>query len=181
MFFSRPVSLKSLFAELIQLSSATSFVLLCTATGTVFSAEHNQQIDDLFADIAADAPGCNVGVVRGGQYVHKAGYGLANLELNVPLDGDNVHRMGSVSKQFTALAVLILVEDGLIDLNASLHRYIPGLRDYGAEVTVNQVLGHIAGMADYDFISSGNDDEEVPGGLNIKSAAGGAFRLGNED
>ena len=181
MFFSRPVSLKSLFAELIQLSSATSFVLLCTATGTVFSAEHNQQIDDLFADIAADAPGCNVGVVRGGQYVHKAGYGLANLELNVPLDGDNVHRMGSVSKQFTALAVLILVEDGLIDLNASLHRYIPGLRDYGAEVTVNQVLGHIAGMADYDFISSGNDDEEVPGGQNIKSAAGGAFRLGNED
>ncbi|MDD9890209.1 MAG: serine hydrolase [Gammaproteobacteria bacterium] len=181
MSLTNPELIKPLFTLSRQLVSMTSFALLCTVPGTVLSAEYNQQIDELFTDIAADAPGCNVGVVRGGEFIHKAGYGLANLELDVPLDSDNVHRMGSVSKQFTALAVLILVEDELIDLNASLHRYIPGLRDYGADVTVNQVLGHIAGMADYDFISSGNDDEDVAGGLNIKSAAGGAFRLGNED
>ncbi len=156
----------------------SALLLLChTAQAEII----DDRIDALFSHIVADAPGCSVGVVKDGAYIHKAGYGLANLELDVPLDGDNLHRMGSVSKQFTAFAVLLLADDGSIELDAEIHRYLPELRDYGAPVSVNQVLGHTAGMADYDFISSGKDDETVPGGLNIKSAAGGAFRLGNED
>jgi CubicO group peptidase (beta-lactamase class C family) len=148
-------------------------------------SEFNDAVDALFADIPDGAPGCNVGVARQGEYIHKAGYGLANLELDVPLDGNNVHRMGSVSKQFTALAVLLLADEGAINLNADIRTYLPALRDYSADypgstVSVNAVLGHTAGMADYDFISSGSDDE-VPDGVNLKDAMGKPFRIGNED
>ncbi|HCB09663.1 MAG TPA: penicillin-binding protein, partial [Alteromonas sp.] len=75
--------------------------------------------------IEAETPGCNLGIMQKGEFLHKAGYGLANLELNVLLDGNQVHRMASVSKQFTAMAVLMLVEQGKIDLDQDIHIYLP--------------------------------------------------------
>ena len=143
--------------------------------------EFNDAVDTIFAEIDRETdPGCSVGVIEDGELIHHAGYGLANLELGVPLDGSQVHRMGSVSKQFTALAVLLLAEEGKINLEDSIHSHIPGLREYGATVTINSMLGHFSGMADYDYITGG-EEAEVEGGLNIHSVAGGPFRLGNED
>ena len=157
--------------------SVFAFALACSAQANEF----NDGIDAIFADIdSATDPGCSVGVVANGQLIHQAGYGLANLELDVPLDGTHVHRIGSVSKQFTAFSVLLLAEEGKIRLEDDIRTYLPDLLDYGVPVSINAVLGHIAGMADYDFISGG-DEGEVPGGLNIVSAAGGPFRIGNED
>ncbi len=143
--------------------------------------EFNDKIDSVFSVIDdASAPGCSVGVIVDGELVHQKGYGLANLELDIPLDGNNVHRIGSVSKQFTAMAVLLLAEEGKLDLNADIHRYLPELISYDSTVTINAMLGHISGMADYDYISGG-EEGDVDGGLNIKSVAGGPFRIGNED
>jgi CubicO group peptidase (beta-lactamase class C family) len=98
----------------------------------------------------------------------------------VSLDGSHVHRIGSVSKQFTAFSVLLLAEEGKINLNDDIRKHLPELLDYGVPVSINSILGHIGGMADYDYISGG-DEGEVEGGLNIESAAGGPFRIGNED
>jgi len=143
--------------------------------------EFNELVDSVFASIDDSiAPGCSVGVVENGRLIHKAGYGLANLELGVELDGNNVHRMGSVSKQFTALAVLLLAEEDKIELDEDIHLYLPELGDYGAKVTINSMLGHYSGMADYDYITGG-DRGDVDEGLNIRSVAGSPFRLGNED
>lgn len=157
-----------------------SFPLLSTAT------EFNAKVDALFSEIDSNTmPGCSVGVIHQGKLIHKAGYGAANLELGVPLSGDNVHRIASVSKQFTAFSVLLLAEEGKIDLQKDIHTYIPDLPDYQHKVTVNAMLGHIAGMADYDFISGGPKKRDrggpVEDGLNLTSVAGGPFRLGNED
>lgn len=153
------------------------FSLTLQAAPSDFSA----QIENIFRDIdSAKQPGCSVGVIEKGQLIHNAGYGLANMELDVPLDGSHVHRVGSVSKQFTAMAVLLLAEEGKVDLNEDIRTYLPELMDYGVKITVNAMLGHFSGMADYDFISGGSRGE-VEKGLNLKSVAGGPFRLGNED
>ena len=143
--------------------------------------EFSDRVDAVFAHIdAVTDPGCSVGVIVKGELVHRSGYGLANLELDVPLDGMQVHRTGSLSKQVTAFAVLLLAEEGMVDLEEDIRIYLPELRSYGYSVSINAVLGHTAGMADYDFVSGG-EDGPVEGGLNLESVAGGFFRLGNED
>jgi CubicO group peptidase (beta-lactamase class C family) len=162
------------------LRSFLSVLLIFFACGTQ-ADDFNNRVDAIFADIDRGVhPGCSVGVVAAGQLIHQAGYGLANLELGVPLDGSHVHRIGSVSKQFTAFSMLLLADEGKINLDDDIRKHLPELLDYGVPVSINSILGHIGGMADYDYISGG-DAGEVEGGLNIESAAGGPFRIGNED
>ena len=95
---------------------------------------------------------------------------MANLEYGILLTPDSIFRIGSVSKQFTAMAVAILDERGDLDLDADVHTYLPELPDYAQEVTVRQMVHHVSGMADY------GEEHEY-----FRSAAGGAFRWGNED
>lgn len=162
--------------------SVVSYCLAVSASASELPDRNStvEKIDALFSSaIAADVPGCSVGVIDNGELVLQRGYGLSNLEYSLPLTGNNVHRIASVSKQFTAMAVLLLAEEGRIDLQEDIRRYLPELTQYGAKVSVNAMLGHFSGMADYDYIS--DPDNNTPEGLNIKSAAGGPFRLGNED
>ena len=85
----------------------------CSGAFCAGADDFNDSVDAIFAQIdAATDPGCSVGVLAGGELIHRSGYGLANLELDVPLDGTQVHRIGSVSKQFTAFAVLLLGRRG---------------------------------------------------------------------
>jgi len=128
-----------------------------------------QMVDKVFADIEDNnRPGCAVGVIHHGEYLLKKGYGLANLEYDLPVTSQTVFRTGSVSKQFTAMAIALLAEEGRLDLDAAVHRYLPELRDYGKPVTVRQMVHHVAGMGDYDP------------DLFLK-ADGSEFRFGNED
>ncbi len=180
------------FNKIIQISLLCQWVIFTTGCGAkqkpIESAavqandtSFAQQVDEVFSHIdTAKQPGCSVGVFEDGQIIHKAGYGLANMELNIPLDGSHVHRIGSVSKQFTAMSVLLLAEEGKINLEDDIRLHLPELRDYGVKITINSMLGHFSGMADYDFISGGNRGE-VKDGVNLKSVAGGPFRIGNED
>ncbi len=161
---------------------ALTFVLSLAACGQSDQPDTTRAaLDQVFAGIDGSGPGCNVGIIRRGEWIHKAGYGMANLELEVPLDGSQLHRMGSVSKQFTALAVLLLAEERKIELTADIRKYLPGLRDYGTPVTVNAMLGHIGGMGDYDLIANSYEGPKTENSLDLRNAAGGPFRLGNED
>ncbi|MCF6436762.1 serine hydrolase domain-containing protein [Pseudoalteromonas sp. MMG022] len=162
----------------------TAFLLSLLLAFNVQAASSSltAKIDGIMKEaIGSDAPGCNLGVSHNGQFIHKAGYGMANLELDVPLDGNQVHRMASVSKQFTAMAVLILVQQGKIDLDKDIHAYLPELRDYKAKVTIRQMLDHTSGMGDYDLIAPSFEGEKSERAITLKSAAGGEFRLGNQD
>ena len=90
-----------------------------------------ESIDAVFADIDDNQPGCAVGVIHKGEFIHKAGYGLANMEYGIPITSQTVFRTGSVGKQFTAMAIAILAERGELDLDVDVHTYLPDLMDYG--------------------------------------------------
>jgi len=159
----------------------TGILLLTLMPTASLANEFNKKVDALFSAIDVEnSPGCNVGVIRNSEFIHKAGYGLANMEVGISLNGDNVHRIASVSKQFTAMAVLLLAEEGKINLEDNIRKYLPELKNYGNNVTINSMLGHTSGMADYDYISS-NTTTEVKGGVNLRNSVGTPFRLGNED
>jgi CubicO group peptidase (beta-lactamase class C family) len=94
-------------------------------------------------------PGVAVGVMRGGHVIKAAGYGLANIELDVPVTPETIFQTGSVGKQFTATAIMMLVESGKLSLDDSLIRYFPeGMRNWRG-ITIRQVLTHTSGIPDY--------------------------------
>lgn len=132
---------------------------------------HSTMVDAIFDEFATDkGPGCSVGVIQDGQYTLRRSYGMANLQHNIPLDSSSVFRIASVSKQFTAMSILLLAEQGKLSLDEDVHTYLPDLMDYGYPVTIRQMLHHIAGMADY------GDSPEL-----FLNANGEEFRWGNED
>jgi CubicO group peptidase (beta-lactamase class C family) len=94
-------------------------------------------------------PGAALLVSRGGKIVQAEGFGLANVELQVPVKPETVFQSGSVGKQFTATAVMMLVEDGKIGLDDPLTKYFPDAPATWKEVTVRELLSHTAGFGDY--------------------------------
>jgi CubicO group peptidase (beta-lactamase class C family) len=106
-------------------------------------------------------PGLALGVMRNGQLIKVQGYGLANIELDVPVKPQTVFQMGSVGKQFTATAIMLLVEDGRIALDDKISAYFPGLPASWKNVTVRNLLSHTSGIADYAGVESANSDAIV--------------------
>lgn len=98
-------------------------------------------------------PGLSIAVVRNGEIVKAKGYGLANIELNVPAKPETVYQSGSMGKQFTATAVMMLVEEGKIALDDKISKYFPDSLESWPEswnaITVRNLLTHTAGTTDY--------------------------------
>ena len=95
-------------------------------------------------------PGLSLAVVKDGQIVKSQGYGLASLELEAPATAQTVYEIGSISKQFAADAILLLVEDGKLALDDPLSKYVEGTPAAWSAVTIRHVLTHTAGFADFD-------------------------------
>ena len=94
-------------------------------------------------------PGCAVLVSNKGQIIYKKAFGLANLEMNVPIKPDMVFAIGSITKQFTAIAIMQLVEKGKIRLQDSINKYIPDYPTHGYYISVEHLLTHTSGIKDY--------------------------------
>ena len=94
-------------------------------------------------------PGLTLLVSKGGKPIRTEGYGQSNLELNVPAKPETIFQSGSVGKQFTATAVMMLVEAGKIGLDDPLTRYFPHAPASWGQVTVRELLSHTAGFTDY--------------------------------
>jgi D-alanyl-D-alanine carboxypeptidase len=97
-------------------------------------------------------PGLSLVVIRDGRVVKMRGYGLADLEMKVPATPDTVFEIGSITKQFTAAAIMLLVEQGKIDLSSPAGKYLPQLPDTWKAVTIRQLLTHTSGIPDYEEI-----------------------------
>jgi len=110
-------------------------------------------------------PGLSLLVVQHGKIVRAEGFGLANLELQVPVKAETVFQSGSVGKQFTATAVMMLVEAGKIGLDDPLTKYFAGAPTTWKDVTVRELLSHTAGFGDYpknfDLRKDWTEDEEL--------------------
>lgn len=107
------------------------------------------EIDDLFAAWERpDSPGCALGIVEDGELTYERGYGSANLDWQAPIDTETVFYVGSVSKQFTAAAVALLAQDGLIDLDDDIRDYFPEMPAYERPITVRHLVHHTSGLRD---------------------------------
>ncbi|WIT13312.1 serine hydrolase [Paucibacter sediminis] len=116
-------------------------------------------LDGLFEPFnRSDAPGLIVGVARHGRTLYRRGFGLASVELGVANTAWTRMRIGSTSKHFTCLAVLLLAEDGKLDVDAGVRRYIPELPVLAGEPTLRQLMSHTGGYRcylDVGFLSEG--------------------------
>jgi D-aminopeptidase len=107
-------------------------------------------LDAMFQPFArSDAPGLVVGVAHNGKTIYRAGFGLASIELGVANTAWTRMRIGSSSKHFTCLAALLLAEDGKLDVDADVRRYIPELPESPAKVTLRHLMTHTSGLRCY--------------------------------
>ena len=95
-----------------------------------------------------DGPGCAVGVSRDGNVVFERGYGMANLETDTPIRPTSIFHVASVSKQFTATAIMLLERDGKLSLDDNIRKYLPEIPDYGTPITIRHLLTHTSGLRD---------------------------------
>ncbi|MDO8681081.1 MAG: serine hydrolase domain-containing protein [Acidobacteriota bacterium] len=111
-------------------------------------------VDRVFAKWTSSTPGCAVGVAVGGKPVLARAYGMADLEHDVPNTADTIFESGSVAKQFTAMAVLLLAKDGKLSLDDPVRKHIPELPDYGVPLTIRHMLNHTSGLRDWGSVAS---------------------------
>ncbi|HUN61494.1 MAG TPA: serine hydrolase domain-containing protein [Candidatus Sulfotelmatobacter sp.] len=114
--------------------------------------------------VAQKIPGVAVAICRDGKVLKASGYGLANVELNVPVTPETIFQTGSVGKQFTSMAVMMLVEQGKIALDERITKYLPESPSRWKKVTVRQLLTHTSGIADY----GGEEDTMGKGVINFR-------------
>jgi len=108
-----------------------------------------KRVDGVFAKWnRADSPGCALGVYRGGQIVYKRGYGIEDLNEDVHITPGTVFHVASMSKQFTAAAVVLLAQQGKLSLDDDVRKYIPELPDFGQKITIRNLVHHTSGLRD---------------------------------
>jgi len=110
-----------------------------------------EEIDNHFNDkIPANGPGAAVFVVKDGKVILRKGYGLANIELSVPIKPETVFRIGSITKQFTAACIMMLVDENKISLDDEITQFIPDYPTRGNRITIHNLLNHTSGIKSYD-------------------------------
>jgi CubicO group peptidase (beta-lactamase class C family) len=101
---------------------------------------------------STDLPGCTVGISRDGVQILSRAYGMADLEHSIANRPDTIIEAGSVSKQFTAAAVLLLAQQGKVSLDDPVRKYMPELPDYGQPITIRHLLTHTSGLRDWGMV-----------------------------
>lgn len=146
--------MKRLRISMLVIGTLVLAVALGARSLTAQGVAAESQVDQIFARWTTDTPGCTVGVADGGKTVLEKAYGMADLEHDVRNTPETVFEAGSVSKQFTAAAVLLLVREGKLSLDDPARKYIPELPDYGRPLLVRHMLNHMSGLRDWGSIES---------------------------
>jgi CubicO group peptidase (beta-lactamase class C family) len=120
-------------------------------------AEKAAAMDELFSDYAEPgAPGASVIVIEGDKVLFKKAYGLANIEAKISATPATNYRLASVTKQFTAMAIMILAERKRLNYDDSLASFFPGFPEYGKQITVRHLLNHTSGIIAYEDVMDEN-------------------------
>ena len=136
-------------------SSLVSLGLALLAAGAVLPAEFAAQeleglTDAIFAEwTGSDSPGCAVAVMYRGEIEYAQGYGMADLEHDVPITPSTVFYIGSTSKQFVTVCIALLEESGKLDFDDEVREHIPEFPQYEEPVTIRQLIHHTSGVRDY--------------------------------
>jgi CubicO group peptidase (beta-lactamase class C family) len=128
-------------------------------------ADKSAQVDALFKSwTQGRRPGAVMLVVQDGRVVHKKGYGLADIAANIPITPNTAFDLGSISKPFTAMGIMMLVERGELRYSDTLSRFFPEFPSYARKITIRHLLYHTHGLPDYEglFVNSGMIDKDYP-------------------
>jgi CubicO group peptidase (beta-lactamase class C family) len=132
----------------LKLLLCLSLTVLMPADG--FSQEYDESFDRLLKEqLSIESPGGTVVVAKDGAILYKKAFGKANLELDVDMKPDNLFRIGSITKQFTASAILRLAEEGKLSLSDTITRFIKDYPLHGYAITIEHLLTHTSGIKNY--------------------------------
>lgn len=107
------------------------------------------KVDEIFARFdKPDSPGCALAVIRDGQIIYKRGYGMSNLEHGVPISPSSIFHIASISKEFTAMAIVMLAQQGKLSLDDDVRKYAPEVPDFGDRITIRHLVHHTSGLRD---------------------------------
>ena len=140
----RPFALS--MAVVLSLAAATHVLSAQTAG----REDLMKKIDAVMSEVYQPGqPGAAIIVRKNGQTVIRKGYGLADLELQVPVEPDMVFRLGSITKQFTAVSILILAQEGRLGLQDEITKFLPDYPTQGRKITIEHLLTHTSGIQSY--------------------------------
>lgn len=153
-------------------------VIVFTLVATVFHASTaismpknsaSDEVDRVVAKYMADRsiPGASVAVIQNGKVIKESSYGVANVELSVPVSNGTLFTLASTTKEFTAVAIMMLAEEGKLSLDKSIRSYLPELPAAWAPVTIRHCLSHTSGLPDGD----------APDNVNVLPLAGSHAEL----
>jgi CubicO group peptidase (beta-lactamase class C family) len=130
-------------------SLISQFACLPVHADTKLNPAFVEKIDKLFgAYDGNDRPGASIAMVKDGEIAYQQGYGMANLEYDVPNTPRTVFHVASVSKQFTCFAILLLVQDGKLSLDDDIRDHVQWFPDLGYKITLRHLMYHTSGIRD---------------------------------
>jgi len=122
--------------------------------------QQTKQIDDLFSQWnKTDSPGFALGIVKNGEFIYTKNYGMADVEKQIQITDNTIFQIASMTKQFTAAALVLLSEQGKLSLDDKLTKYFPSFPAYAEKITIRHLLNHTSGLRGYDdlyFIQGNN-------------------------
>jgi CubicO group peptidase (beta-lactamase class C family) len=108
-----------------------------------------EKVDAIFDEYKSPStPGCALALVKDGEIIYKKGYGTSNLEYGIPITPTSIFHVASISKQFTAAAIIMLSLEGKLSLNEDIRKYLPEVPDFGHVITFNHLIHHTSGIRD---------------------------------
>ena len=123
---------------------------LVGVSNAVQKSSFEDRIDELFAEWnTSGTPGCALAIISDGKIIYQKGYGIADLEHDVPITQQTVFYIGSVSKQFVTMCILLLEEEGKLSIDDDVRKYIPEFPVYDAPITIRHLVHHTSGIRDY--------------------------------
>ena len=128
-------------------------IFLCIGLVTVTNGQIpdslSKKVDAIFAEYdKTNSPGCALAILKEGKVIYKRGYGMSNMEYNIAITPTSIFHIASISKQFTAAAIVRLSLEGRLSLNDDIRKYIPEVPDFGHTITFNHLLHHTSGIRD---------------------------------
>lgn len=135
---------------------AASLLLVCALTavpslaqGSASGNDPSAQVDEIFSRWnKPTSPGCALAVFKDGQIIYRRGYGMADLDHDVPIRPDTVFHVASMSKQFAAASILLLAQEGKLSLDDDVRKYVPESPNFGVPITLRHLIHHTSGMRD---------------------------------
>ncbi|MFC1554706.1 serine hydrolase domain-containing protein [candidate division KSB1 bacterium] len=110
--------------------------------------EQIRDIDRIFAHFNNNTPGAALAVAKGSEILYKQGYGMSNLEYDIPITPSSIFHVASVTKQFTAMCIVLLEQQGKLSADDDFRKYIPEAADFGETITIRHLVHHISGLRD---------------------------------